>query len=262
MARRPARRRTVPTGSGGDDPQSQFISVVLGDMEDTWTEVFAKAGERYQPPVLVLFNETVQSACGSASAATGPFYCPGGQQGLSRSVVLPRAGSELRRARRLRAGLRRRARGRPSRAERAGRERAGLAPAATGVEGRRQQLSVRLELQADCYAGVWGHYAARQDMLEPGRRGRRPAGRGGDRRRPPAAPEPGPRRARELHPRLVGAARRVAAPRLSATGASKSAIPSTRGMPTSHDARPSTRSSRRCSGARYILSLSFTSKVA
>ena len=68
---------SVPTGSVGNDPQAKFIGAVLGDMEETWTEIFAKSGERYQPPVLVLFNDAVQSACGSASSATGPFYCPG-----------------------------------------------------------------------------------------------------------------------------------------------------------------------------------------
>ncbi len=158
----------VPTGSGGDDPQSRFISVVLADMEDTWTEVFAKSGERYQPPVLVLFNEMVQSACGSASSATGPFYCPG-----DRKVYL-----DLSFFRELDQNF-----GAPGDfaqayvvAHEVGHHVQNVLGVNAQVSRLQQQasrddanaLSVRLELQADCYAGVWGHYAARQDMLDPG----------------------------------------------------------------------------------------------
>jgi uncharacterized protein len=158
----------VPTGTGGDDPQSRFISVVLADMEDTWTEVFAKSGERYQPPVLVLFNEMVESACGSASSATGPFYCPS-----DRKVYL-----DLSFFRELDQNF-----GAPGDfaqayvvAHEVGHHVQNVLGVNAQVSRLQQQasradanaLSVRLELQADCYAGVWGHYAARQDMLDPG----------------------------------------------------------------------------------------------
>jgi predicted metalloprotease len=164
----PPQQTDVPTGTGGNDPQSRFISVVLADMEDTWTELFAKAGSRYQAPVLVLFNEMVQSACGSASAATGPFYCPAdGKVYLDLSffreldqnfgapgdfaqayVVAHEVGHHVQNVLGVNAQV--------SRLQQ------------QGSRAEANALSVRLELQADCYAGVWGHYAARQDMLEPG----------------------------------------------------------------------------------------------
>ncbi len=66
----------APTG----DPQAEFAAVVLASTEDAWTRVFQQAGERYQPPTLVLFDDAVQSACGTNSAAVGPFYCPADQK--------------------------------------------------------------------------------------------------------------------------------------------------------------------------------------
>jgi predicted metalloprotease len=137
-------------------------------MEETWTEIFARAGDRYEPPVLVLFNDTVQSACGSATAATGPFYCP-----ADRKVYL-----DLSFFRELDQNF-----GAPGDfaqayvvAHEVGHHIQNLLGVNAQVARLQQQvskaeanaLSVRLELQADCYAGVWGHYAARQDMLEPG----------------------------------------------------------------------------------------------
>ena len=164
----PPPQADVPTGTGGGDPQSRFISVVLADMEDTWADLFSKAGSRYQPPVLVLFNEMVQSACGSASAATGPFYCPADSK-----VYL-----DLSFFRELDQNF-----GAPGDfaqayvvAHEVGHHVQNVLGVNEQVSRLQQQvskteanaLSVRLELQADCYAGVWGHYAARQNMLEPG----------------------------------------------------------------------------------------------
>ena len=126
-----------------------------------------EVGERYQPPVLVLFNEMVQSACGSASSATGPFYCPGdrkvyldlsffreldenfGAQDFAQAyVVAHEVGHHVQNVLGVNAQVSR------------------LQQQASRADAN--ALSVRLELQADCYAGVWGHYAARQDMLDPG----------------------------------------------------------------------------------------------
>jgi len=161
-------KEEVPTGTAGEDPESRFIGAVLGDMEETWTDIFAKGGDRYQPPVLVLFNDTVESACGSASSATGPFYCP-----ADRKVYL-----DLSFFRELDQNF-----GAPGDfaqayvvAHEVGHHIQNLLGVNAQVSRLQQQvskteanaLSVRLELQADCYAGVWGHYAARQDMLEPG----------------------------------------------------------------------------------------------
>jgi len=72
-------QQQVPTGTPSD-PAADQISAVLADTEDTWESVFQAAGKRYDAPVLVLFEDVVQSACGRASSATGPFYCPGDQK--------------------------------------------------------------------------------------------------------------------------------------------------------------------------------------
>jgi predicted metalloprotease len=63
-----------------DDDRASFTKVVMADTEDVWSKLFSEMGKTYQPPTLVLFRDGVQSACGMASAATGPFYCPGDQQ--------------------------------------------------------------------------------------------------------------------------------------------------------------------------------------
>jgi predicted metalloprotease len=159
----------VPTGSVGNDPQARFIGAVLGDMEETWTDIFTKAGRTYQPPVLVLFEGAVQSACGSASAATGPFYCPAdskvyldlsffreldqnfGAPGdfAQAYVVAHEVGHHIQNVLGTNAQVSRLQQQASSKAE-------------------ANSLSVQVELQADCYAGVWGHYAAQQNMLEGG----------------------------------------------------------------------------------------------
>ena len=67
---------TGTSGVPSDDPQAEFVSVVLADTEDTWGEIFAQRGATYPQPTLVLFTEATQSACGVGQAAMGPFYCP------------------------------------------------------------------------------------------------------------------------------------------------------------------------------------------
>jgi predicted metalloprotease len=67
---------SAPAGPPADDPQAKFVSQVLADTEDTWKRIFAQAGAAYREPGLVLFDGAVNSACGQASAAVGPFYCP------------------------------------------------------------------------------------------------------------------------------------------------------------------------------------------
>lgn len=159
---------SVPTGTGGDDPQSVFISKVVGDLEDTWAQIFARAGERYQPPVLVLFDGQVQSACGFASAATGPFYCPAdskvyldlsffreldqqfGAPGdfAQAYVVAHEVGHHVQNVLGVNAQVTRLQQ--------------------QSSEAQANALSVRLELQADCFAGLWGHFAEQQSLLSPG----------------------------------------------------------------------------------------------
>jgi uncharacterized protein len=154
-------------GVPADDPQANFVSVVLRDTEETWGELFAERGAAYEPPVLVLFTDATQSACGVGQAAMGPFYCPADRQvylDLSFFRDLDRLGAP----------------GDFAEAYVIAHEVGHHIQTLTGVSQRvgaaRQRmserdanaLSVRQELQADCYAGVWGHYASRRGLLEPG----------------------------------------------------------------------------------------------
>jgi hypothetical protein len=158
-----------PTAPPADDPQSQMVAVVLGDTEEVWGQLFTNGGQRYAEPRLVLFRDSAQSACGFASAAVGPFYCPADQR-----VYLDLAFFE---------DLDRRF-GAPGDfaqayviAHEVGHHVQKLLGTSDTVHRRQQQvgqeaaneLSVRLELQADCYAGVWGHHAGgARALLEEG----------------------------------------------------------------------------------------------
>ena len=167
----PSRETDTVGTSGGvneNDPQAQFVSVVLKDTEETWEEIFQQRGADYREPVLVLFEQATQSACGVGQSAMGPFYCPADQRvylDLSffhdldsrfgapgdfaqAYVVAHEVGHHIQTI----TGV----------SERVHNARRGLS------ERQANQLSVRQELQADCYAGVWGHYAARRGLLEPG----------------------------------------------------------------------------------------------
>lgn len=155
-------------GPGGD-VQAEFVSAVLAQTEDSWSGIFAQLGERYQEPQLVLFEGAVQSACGMAGSATGPFYCP-----ADRKVYLDLSFfDELER----RFG----APGDFAQAYVIAHEIGHHVQTLLGITAeverlRRQvggaqanQLSVMMELQADCFAGVWARDAhdARQ-ILESG----------------------------------------------------------------------------------------------
>ena len=76
----PQQTQEVPTGAPKGDAAAEFVAVVLADTEETWNRVLQSAGRSYQEPVLVLFEGSVQSGCGGASAASGPFYCPADQK--------------------------------------------------------------------------------------------------------------------------------------------------------------------------------------
>ena len=148
---------------------ADFVSVVLADTEDTWGQVFRQQGGVYREPTLVLFSGRVNSACGLASAAVGPFYCPGDQKlyidlsffnDLSQRhgapgdfaqayVVAHEVGHHVQTL----LGI-------SQQVQAAGRGRS-----AAEVNA----LSVRQELQADCFAGLWGHAANQQrQLLDPG----------------------------------------------------------------------------------------------
>jgi predicted metalloprotease len=140
----------------GEDDAAQFVSVILADTEATWNRVLAEQGLDYPEPTLVLFSDAVQSACGMAGSAVGPFYCPGDRQ-----VYLDLAFfSELSR----RFG----APGDFAQAYVIAHEIGHHVQNQLGLMGRGAN-SVEVELQADCFAGVWGHRANRErNWLEPG----------------------------------------------------------------------------------------------
>lgn len=167
-------RQQAPRGEAGelneeDKQAGDFVATVLGSTEDIWTEIFRQSGERYEAPKLVLFSGQVQSACGFASAAMGPFYCPG-----DRKVYLDtQFFAELQQ--------RFRAPGDFAQAYVIAHEIGhhvqnllGISDQVHAERGRRSQeeynrLSVRLELQADYLAGVWAHHAHKlRRILEEG----------------------------------------------------------------------------------------------
>jgi uncharacterized protein len=149
-----------------NDRDSDFVKAVLGDTEDVWSQVFrTQVGAAYQPPKLVLFNGAVDSACGFAEAATGPFYCPRDQKVyLDMSFfqqVKAAAGPDADFARSYAI------------AHEIGHHIQGLLGISDQVrqlqsrsdEATRNNLSVRQELQADCFAGIWGGSTAQRGLV-------------------------------------------------------------------------------------------------
>jgi uncharacterized protein len=153
--------RGAPTDEGG-----ARISAVLGDTEQVWNQLFAKQNRDYREPTLVLFSDAASSACGFNSSAVGPFYCPGdyklyidlaffneldrrfGAPGdfAQAYVVAHEVGHHVQNL----LGMFEKARGMAQ------------------SRGDANAISVRQELMADCFAGVWGHYAAARGLLDPG----------------------------------------------------------------------------------------------
>lgn len=152
-----------------DDQMARFVSKVLSSTEDTWREVFRQSGKNYQDPKLVLFTGSTPTACGTGQAASGPFYCPGDQkvyidlafyrdlkdrfkapgEFAQAYVIAHEVGHHVQEQLGISARVQ------------AARQRSSKAEA--------NALSVRLELQADCFAGVWGKSAdTMKKMLEPG----------------------------------------------------------------------------------------------
>ena len=169
------------TGTGTDVGQSgwqpspeeqqmaDFVSVVLADTEDTWTEIFRQSGKTYQEPSLVLYTGAVQSACGTGSAAMGPFYCPGDRKvyiDLSFFDELRRrhgAPGDFAQAYVIAHEVGHHVQNLLGISDRVQSEQRGLGKAEANA------LSVRVELQADCFAGVWGNHADRsRHVLEEG----------------------------------------------------------------------------------------------
>ena len=152
----------------GEDRTRDFVSVVLADTEDTWGAIFSQNGRQYEQPKLVLFSGAVQTACGTGQTASGPFYCP-----LDKKAYL-----DLTFFRELEQRFR--APGDFAQAYVIAHEIGHHVQTLLGITERvhaaRQrggeqanEMSVRLELQADCFAGVWAHHADRsRQILESG----------------------------------------------------------------------------------------------
>jgi uncharacterized protein len=152
-----------PSASPTNDPARDFVSAVLADTEDTWHALFRQMNREYREPKLVLFTNGVQSACGMAGSAVGPFYCPDDQK-LYLDLSFFRALKE-----------RFRAPGDFAQAYVIAHEVGHHVQNLLGLMGRRGRaasegdVSVRRELQADCFAGIWAHHAdATRQILESG----------------------------------------------------------------------------------------------
>jgi len=164
---------SAPSGGQGrplsaSDDDSQFVSAILGSTEDVWGSLFAQSGQRYQTPELTLFAGAVQSACGYASSASGPFYCPGDRRvyldtsffdelarmgGAGDFAAAYVIGHEVGHHVQTLLGTSDQVR----------------AAQARGNQVQANRLQVAMELQADCFAGVWAYHANQsQPLLEPG----------------------------------------------------------------------------------------------
>ena len=160
--------RTARPTSPAEDELKRFVSVVLADTEDVWTGIFKQTGREYRDPHLVLFSDQVQSACGMAGSASGPFYCPGDQKVYidlafyrelkerlgapgdfaQAYVIAHEVGHHVQRL-------------------------LGISDKVHSAESRMSRsqandLSVRVELQADFFAGVWANQAKNKGLLEAG----------------------------------------------------------------------------------------------
>lgn len=152
-----------------DDTMARFVSTVLADTEDVWQGVFQQGGARYQEPQLVLFRGATRTACGTGQAAMGPFYCPADQK-----VYIDLGFYETLKNRLGAPGDFAQAYVIAHEVGHHVQNQLGISGKVDQMRGRVSQaeynaLSVRLELQADCFAGVWAHHAQRaRQILEQG----------------------------------------------------------------------------------------------
>jgi predicted metalloprotease len=161
----PAQTQQAPAQN---DAQLEFVKRVLGSTETTWGDIFSRNGSTYREPKLRLFTGQVESACGVAGASVGPFYCPGDERVYIDLSFYDELQSRFR------------APGDFAQAYVIAHEVGhhvqnllGVSDKVTAMQRRASEaqanrLSVMLELQADCYAGVWGYYAKQRNILDPG----------------------------------------------------------------------------------------------
>jgi len=160
---------TVQEGTRGApaDETGQFVSKVLGSTEDVWGAIFRRSNLQYRAPTLVLYEGQVRSACGMGQAAMGPFYCPGDEKlyidlaffrdlqsrfrapgDFAQAYVI--AHEVAHHVQKLTGSFQK------------------MEQAQRGSQAERNRTSVRMELQADCYAGIWGHHAGNMKQLSDG----------------------------------------------------------------------------------------------
>lgn len=165
----PRQTQSAPQDDAETAARKQFVSVVLADTEDVWGDIFSQSGLNYNEPKLVLFKGSVRSACGMSSSASGPFYCPPDQNLYLDLSFFDQMAGQL---------------GAPGDFAQAyvighevGHHVQNLTGVLDQVASRKRRMSeveanalqVRVELQADYYAGVWAHHAQKRfDILEPG----------------------------------------------------------------------------------------------
>ena len=168
QARYPTQNQNNANRSRGEDEAAEFVKVILAETEDTWAQIFNQIGQRYIPPKLVLYSGMVRSACGTSSSASGPFYCPGdskiyidlsfldemrrmGAQGdfAFAYVIAHEVGHHVQNLVGLADDVRRSQR--------------------SASKAQSNAIQVKMELQADCLAGVWtNHTENRNAILEQG----------------------------------------------------------------------------------------------
>ena len=157
-----------PSAPAARDETKEFVARILGDTEDTWNTLFRGRSPGYRPPRLVLFRGSVDSACGLANSAVGPFYCSADDRVyLDRAFfedLATRFGApgEFARAYVIAHEVGHHVQNQLGITEKVARQRSRVG------ETRGNAFSVLVELQADCFAGVWGHFAKERHLLEPG----------------------------------------------------------------------------------------------
>jgi len=159
--------RPAGPASEKSDPALAFVQRTLGDTEDVWGALFKNMGSRYDPPRLVVFSGSFPSACGMANAAAGPFYCPADQKVYLDTAFFRElaqrfgAPGDFAQAYVIAHEIGHHVQNQLGTMQQ-------FDQTAQRMDARqRNALSVRLELQADCYAGVWGYYAAKRKLLDP-----------------------------------------------------------------------------------------------
>jgi uncharacterized protein len=161
-------QQTAPRTAEANDKMTAFVKTVLAETEDTWTGIFEANGQKYPAPTMVLFDGSIQSACGNATSASGPFYCPGDQKLYIDLAFYDQlanqfgASGDFAQAYVL--------------AHEVGHHVQNLIGVLPKFNQMRQsmsevdsnKMSVKVELQADCFAGVWAYYTAQKGILEKG----------------------------------------------------------------------------------------------